>query len=269
MKTKTQENSDYIMESPSEAKRLEYKTDEISVEKQLRFTDLATTNHVLEVGCGTGAVTRILAKIACDGKVLGVDSSATRVSEAKKLAEKYDSKASFLQADASKLPFEDNTFDFTCARMLFEYLSAPELVLAEMIRVTRPEGTIMISDLDGQIVQWFPLPEHLTTALEEGLALLKQSGFDPFVGRKLFYWLKNANINNIKVHVQPYQVYSGELSEHERNNWKVKFDTTAQKIGHITGEPQKWQAMGDEIFSEIQKENIFYYCTLIQVHGKK
>ncbi|WP_309723133.1 class I SAM-dependent methyltransferase, partial [Armatimonas sp.] len=141
----------YIMDSPTEGKRLEEKTDAERVERELRWMGIAPGLDVLEVGCGTGAVTRAAARLATLGRVVGVDASASRLEQAQAFAATEQLACTFTQAQATALPFAAN-FDLTYARMLFEYLEEPQQALQQMIKATRPGGTVAVADLDSQIL---------------------------------------------------------------------------------------------------------------------
>ena len=66
--------------------------------------------RVLEVGCGTGAVSRVLATWPGVGEMIGVDPSPVFVAKAQELAEGL-STVTFQEADGRSLPFADNAFD--------------------------------------------------------------------------------------------------------------------------------------------------------------
>src|SRR5215216_3807238 len=87
----------YIMESAREGARLEAKTDPAVSEQQLRQTGLQRGMRALDVGCGTGAVTRTMAKIAAPGRVVGVDTSTSRLAQARELAAADGVEAEFME----------------------------------------------------------------------------------------------------------------------------------------------------------------------------
>lgn len=96
----------------------------------------------LDVGAGTGDDALELAQ-RYSVRVAGVDSSETMIAEASErgLAEAR-------VADAHDLPFEDATFDGCWADRVFQHLADPEAALAELVRVTKPGGRIVVADPD-------------------------------------------------------------------------------------------------------------------------
>lgn len=255
------------MDSPVEGKRLEIKTDASRVRRELEWIGVAPERDVLEIGCGTGAVTRAAALLAAPGSVVGVDASASRLEQARELAASEKLACSFIQAQATDLPFVAQ-FDVSFARMLFEYLDEPQQALQQLLQATRPGGTVSVIDLDDQISGWWPLPPHLEAGLREGLEILGRFGFDPFVGRKLFHWFVAAGLEDIEAHTETYQRYTGSLPESDLFNWQTKFATTSQRLAQITGDTKRWERLAEEMLAAIQRTDIFYHCTLVVVKGK-
>ena len=97
--------------------------------------------EVLDVACGTGDMMVELVRWGCD--VTGVDLSEEMMS----IARLKVKDARLMEADAEHLPFDDNTFDaVTCAFGVRNFVHL-EQGLAEMLRVLRPGGTMVILEL--------------------------------------------------------------------------------------------------------------------------
>ena len=112
-------------------------------ERLVRVVQLRGDERVLDVGTGTGAVAFALAPLVAE--VVGVDASPERIAAARRLAEDAPN-VSFAEADAAALPFEFGAFDLvTCFRTL-HHVRRPEVVIAELVRVTRLEGRVLVVD---------------------------------------------------------------------------------------------------------------------------
>jgi len=104
--------------------------------------------RVLDVGCGTGVVTRDLARrVGPAGSATGVDPTQVFVEVAERLRVKQGlDNACFAVQDGRSLPFADATFDLVTAITVLCHVPDRADMLREMARVTRPGGTVLIVD---------------------------------------------------------------------------------------------------------------------------
>ena len=92
--------------------------------------------RVLEVGCGTGLVLSRLAGFASHAE--GIDLSPGMLSKAKERG------LTVQEADCTKLPFEDASFDVACSFKVLAHVPDFDAALREMVRVVRPGGHIVV-----------------------------------------------------------------------------------------------------------------------------
>jgi ubiquinone/menaquinone biosynthesis C-methylase UbiE len=111
-----------------------------------RLESVLPPGDVLEVAPGPGFLSIELARSG-KYKVTGLDISRTFIELARKNAAKAGVEAEFRLGNASRMPFEDNSFDLLVCRAAFKNFSEPGKALAEMYRVLRPGGTGLIIDL--------------------------------------------------------------------------------------------------------------------------
>lgn len=107
--------------------------------------------RVLEVGCGTGAVLRSLARRSdFTGTAIGVDQCRPFLDIASTLAqtEGFGDRLTFQVGDAHKLDFPSGSFDIVVAHTLISHVTAPIAVLSEMARLVRPGGIVVVFDGD-------------------------------------------------------------------------------------------------------------------------
>ncbi len=124
-----------------------------------------------------------------------------------------------------------------------------------------------VADLDGQITQLFPLDAPTQRELVEAVRLLREIGFDPQVGRKLYAWCYQAGLQDIEVHVEPHQVYTGGLPARDAANWHDKLTTAAAHLSRLTGDEARWLRLRDELLAQLHRPETFYYSTVILVRG--
>jgi ubiquinone/menaquinone biosynthesis C-methylase UbiE len=92
---------------------------------------------------GTGAGTLALALAPLVKEVVGVDVVPELLERARL---KAPANVTFVEGDATSLPFEDGEFDLSCSRRTFHHIARPELAVAELARVTAPGGRIFVDD---------------------------------------------------------------------------------------------------------------------------
>ena len=109
--------------------------------------ELRAGTVLLEVGCGTGPVSRALAQLRTDCQVFGVDPSPFFLTTAGRLAEGI-ANLQFRQGDARQLPFDPGTFDVLVFHTTLCHVPALDEALAEAHRVLRPGGQLVIFDAD-------------------------------------------------------------------------------------------------------------------------
>ena len=95
--------------------------------------------HVLEAGCGTGVLTRLLNEHEAVGSILGTDLAPSLVARAREAAAGLV-RVSFEVADARALPFEDASFDAVVMDSVLVHVPSPGRAVAEAFRVLRPTG---------------------------------------------------------------------------------------------------------------------------------
>jgi len=106
-----------------------------------------------DIGCGTGSLTRELARFA--KKVIAVDLSPEMLRRARMAArEREVSNVEFRRGDAEKLPLARRSVDAAFCVMVLHFLADPERALGELCRVTRPGGSIVVLDLVPHQQEW-------------------------------------------------------------------------------------------------------------------
>jgi ubiquinone/menaquinone biosynthesis C-methylase UbiE len=102
--------------------------------------------RVLEIAPGPGYFCIELARLG-DYRITGLDISKSFVEIARKNAAEAGLEIDFRLGNASDMPFEEGSFDFTFCQAAFKNFSEPVKAIAEMYRVLRPNGAAVIVDL--------------------------------------------------------------------------------------------------------------------------
>lgn len=110
-------------------------------ERLRRLLTLTGEERALDVGAGAGALAIALAPFVRE--VLSVDIAPELLEEGRKRA---PANVELVEADATALPYERGSFDLVCTARALHRVPRPELVLAEMNRVLRPGGAMLVVD---------------------------------------------------------------------------------------------------------------------------
>jgi ubiquinone/menaquinone biosynthesis C-methylase UbiE len=109
--------------------------------------DLPSSGRILDVGCGYGGLSFILAKLRPDLHITGVDMEAGALeSAAHTAAENGWTNLTFVQGDGHQLKYEDNLFDAVLCQTVLTHVQDAERVIKEMARVLKPNGVFMAAE---------------------------------------------------------------------------------------------------------------------------
>ncbi|MGD0707667.1 MAG: methyltransferase domain-containing protein [Anaerolineaceae bacterium] len=153
---------------------------------------LSSNDNILEVGCGTGAITRRLHSLS-PARLIGADVDFPRL----RFAAVHDGVTHFMAADGLRLPFAPASFDLTVCHFYLLWVTDPLQAICEMRRVTRPGGTLaMLAEPDyGSRIDF---PTELVRLGQLQTHALKVQGANPFIGRQLASLLEQAGVTSIQ-----------------------------------------------------------------------
>jgi len=110
---------------------------------------LARNGHVLQMGCGLGTTnTEILQQTDADSRLIAVETTPAFVERARaNVPAEYLGRRVFFRAHnlEGKLPFAENAFDHVLANVSLAYLAAPDTLVSELVRVTKPGGELRLA----------------------------------------------------------------------------------------------------------------------------
>ena len=260
--------ADYIMEDPREALRLELKVDPHAwVEKYLAHR-VGPGAEVLSVGCGPGVILRAVSKLDSSIRATGIDISRERLQQAME-KNRENSRVKFVCGDAHSMELQSNSFDLVYCRMLLEYLKEKERAVSEMARVCKPGGIVLLQDLDGQLLWHYPDDPAMQGTLEKVVRALAATGFDPFVGRKLFWLAQNAGLTKIDVQVECYHLIAGEADPNILRQWEMKLEIAKPQLARVLGSESKANEQSRALLEYFRRPDTLTYSTVFTVAGEK
>ena len=176
---------------------------------------------------------------------------------------------SFVRGDAHAMDFPSNRFDLVYSRMLLEYLKDKEQAVREMVRVCRPGGTVLLQDLDGQLLWHYPEDSEMQRTSEKVVTALAATGFDPFVGRKLFSFAQRAGLQHIDVQVESYHLIAGVVGPEILKQWELKLEIAAPQLTKVLGNETAAREHAKRFLEYLRRPDTLTYSTVFTVSGKK
>ena len=198
---------------------------------------LKEAKNVLDVGCGSGIVTRDIARLT-KGKVIGIDGSPDMINVASDVLKDYKN-VELKVSPAENLPFDDDTFDIVACNLLLMWADNPQKVVVEMARVTKPGGRVLASlepDYGGKL-HW---PENSKVdPTFAGKAIIERGG-DPHIGRKLRLLFVRAGLDT-KVGIGNNRIWSCEEDKAYYLHARDYYVKALKDSGLSNKEIDKWE----------------------------
>jgi ubiquinone/menaquinone biosynthesis C-methylase UbiE len=208
----------------------------------LDLLELRPGDRVLDAGCGSGVVTREIARrVSPGGKVLGVDTNPYLLEEARRqVAGQEDSEAvEWRRGDARRLDLADASMDVVVCVTLLAHIPGSEPVVGELVRVLRPGGRIGIFEIDPESF----IVAHPDVALTRRvLNAANDYGFaNAWVSRRVPGLMEEAGIGDLSV--RAYTSLEREATGFLARAARLR-PVIAERAGAIThDEAQRWLAL--------------------------
>jgi SAM-dependent methyltransferase len=260
----------YIMEHPEEAYRLDLKTDRERLIQQASWAGLRPGMRVLDLGCGSGKTSAFFQEfVQPGGAVVGLDGSAERIEHARTVH--GSGGAEFVCGNFYEPLDALGEFDFIWVRFVLEYHRQGAFdIVRNVARNLKRGGILCLADLDHNSLNHFGMPPRLERAMLGIMQGLEAAGFDPQVGRKLYSYLYDLGLTDIRVDLQAHHLIYGHLNAIDEYNWKKKVEISAVRSGYdfseYPGGEREFLAEFDAFFANPRR---FTYIPLILSRGVK
>jgi ubiquinone/menaquinone biosynthesis C-methylase UbiE len=200
--------------------------------------------RILDVGCGRGKAQVHLSRLRLTQvDLFAVDVVVERVQAALAATRAHNIRAGFAAANAVALPFPDATFDSTFTVAVLQHIDDVSAAIAELARVTRPDGRIVAVEPDNATRFFHSSSEAGGRAYEaagqffSALSRLRGDATDPSVGPKLPTLFANNGIEPLRVHLFP--VSRAQLGAPPRAVWDARRTAVEQATQRVSDEAIK------------------------------
>jgi arsenite methyltransferase len=160
----------------------------------LNVLALQAGEQVVDIGSGPGLLAaEMAAQVGPAGRVVGLDLSDSMLALSRQRRSDLATNRClrFLKADAARLPFADGTFDVAVSTQVYEYVPDVPAGLAEVYRVLRPGGRVLILDTDWDSIVWAAGDQ---ARMQRLLAAWADRFADPHLPRSLTRQLQAAGL---------------------------------------------------------------------------
>ena len=159
----------------------------------------------LDLGCGSGQVSMLLAESFPGARVIGVEPSDALRHRARSVAgdRELSQRCTFVNGTAEAIPLPDGSVDLCLSRFVFQHLDDPVRALREIFRVLAPEGVVVIEDIDDRCVVVHEEPPDFGRFMVRSAGAQARLGGDRHVGRKLGSYLHRAGFERARTAIMP------------------------------------------------------------------
>ncbi|TMV51623.1 methyltransferase domain-containing protein [Paenibacillus mesophilus] len=237
-----------------------------------RLAELLTEGMtVLDVGCGTGAITGGITEIVGPtGRVVGIDSNPALIEKAKQSFGGTKG-LEFVVGDIFNLPYRDE-FDIVTSARVLQWLSNPSEALTVLKASAKPGGLILILDYNHEKINWVPEPPvSMKSFYSAFLKWRSDAGMDNAIADHLPSLFEKVGINEIKITSQHEKVNREDVGFH--SGISIWADVSASrgiqmvKDGYIT---ENERAAAEQEYREwIQDAALSQTLYLLAVEGRK
>jgi len=180
---------------------------------------------VLDVGCGTGSISKDIAKIVGEnGKVVGIDNTENFIISGK---ESYKNTTNLELIHVDLFDFNpEEKFDLIVSARTLQWLSNPKEALVKMKSLLKPNGQISILDYDHTNLDWNPSPpESMQEFYNIFLKWRQDAGMNNRIAEDLPNLLEEVGFHSVE------KINSDEFYTKERENYKSKIGIWSKVAG--------------------------------------
>lgn len=152
--------------------------------------------ELLDLGCGTGALARLVLEQRPASRVTGLDLAPNMVARARTNLLSFGERARVVEGDSDRLPFRDESFDAAYCNDSFHHYPDPEKSAFELWRVLRPGGLLVVGDAALPAPARALMNAFIPFSSEGDVRMYSRREFERILGR----WFSSVNWRNVGNH---------------------------------------------------------------------
>jgi ubiquinone/menaquinone biosynthesis C-methylase UbiE len=257
----------YVIHSDEECERLELQARLANIRGHLRHLPVPPSGRVLDIGCGSGSMSRLIAGSFPQAEVVGVDLREQYLDFARARARDEGIRnLTFRHGDVFALPFPDASFDVVWSKYLLQWLREPKSALAEMKRVTKPGGFVVSCDYVGFGIDHCPIAPDFERQLREVMSTLVHVN----IGRQVAPFMISLGFRDVHVEMETDTLFTviGSIDAEMRWNWQTQFQAARPHIIQIVGSESKADWLIDGLLAHYDDPATCSFTALYFTRGR-
>ncbi len=238
----------------------------------LRKLDIHPGDHVLDLGCGPGLWTQLLADVVGpSGRIVGVDFDSYLLAHAGKINKDShpDHDITFHQMDFHDVASLDESFDVVFFSNCFCYVPEPAPLIDRMARIVRSGGRIIGRNWDGEPFLLYPMDVRLLSTVQHQLVQATENQsegahFDHYFGRKMPGLFRRQDFRHVTCNthvIERFGPADSDLAAYIRTNGEWMGDKVQGRVDE--GSLAEWYAHFDPDDPRcVYSSEEFYFCMI-------
>ena len=155
----------------------------------------------LDLACGPVGILPLLAgMIGPSGRIVGVERDPYMVGAAREIVRSAGREdVELVEADAASSGLPGASFDLVHGRFLLGHVADPSAMLTEMLRLTKPGGTVLVQEPDHSSWNFYPSIEAWPRLLSLGEQAFARAGVEINIGRRCYQLLRDAGLEDVTI----------------------------------------------------------------------
>lgn len=258
----------YAIHSDQECERLEVQAEIANIREHLRHIEVRPDDVVLDLGCGSGSMSRMIAKAFPLARLTGIDLRQEYVEFARRrVAQEYLPNLDFKQGDIFALPYPDASIDVVWTKYVLQWLKDPQAALAEISRILKPGGRIVSVDFVDFVIEHHPADPDF----DRDVRRIMPGFVDVGIGRKVAPILLALGFEDVSVKIEADALYTvvGAIDPRRRWNWEMQWRAAWPRLVELAGGEREADEFVNRFMSHYDDPKTCTFTSLFITQGRR